>query len=680
MSQVHSHDPDLLVRPTTDPLAVVVTHDEMANAIRALAMEAVERAKSGHPGMPMGMADVATVLFSRFLKVDPTTPHWHDRDRFVLSAGHGSMLQYALHYLLGYPDIGIEQLKSFRQLGSPTAGHPEYGHALGVETTTGPLGQGLATAVGMAMAERILNARFGDALVDHRTFVIAGDGCLMEGVSHEAIDLAGHMRLGKLLVLWDDNAISIDGPTSLSTSMDQLSRFEAARWHVASVDGHDPAAIEAAITAALIVEDRPSMIACKTIIGFGAPTRAGAAKAHGEALGARELAGALANLRWPHQPFEIPEPILAAWRDVALGGAHARAAWDKRLATSEARADFESRLAGELPTELAERLEAHMAELVSAAPDIATRKASEMALGVINSATDLTVGGSADLTHSNLTLTAGMGAVAAGAFGGRYIHYGVREHGMAAAMNGLALHGGFVPYGGAFLVFTDYARGAIRLSALMGLRVIYVMTHDSIGLGEDGPTHQPIEHLAMLRATPNLQVFRPADAVETAECWLTALQSPHTPSILSLSRQAVPTLRRTLSPENLSATGGYVLRETDSARDVTLIATGSEVSIVARAADLLAADGIAAAIVSMPCWERFEARDADDRAKVLGTAPRIAVEAAARLGWDRWIGERGAFIGMTGFGASAPAARLYEHFGITPEAVAVRAKNLVRGA
>ncbi len=680
MSQVHSHDPDLLVRPTTDPLAVVVTHDEMANAIRALAMEAVERAKSGHPGMPMGMADVATVLFSRFLKVDPTTPHWHDRDRFVLSAGHGSMLQYALHYLLGYPDIGIEQLKSFRQLGSPTAGHPEYGHALGVETTTGPLGQGLATAVGMAMAERILNARFGDALVDHRTFVIAGDGCLMEGVSHEAIDLAGHMRLGKLLVLWDDNAISIDGPTSLSTSMDQLSRFEAARWHVASVDGHDPAAIEAAITAALIVEDRPSMIACKTIIGFGAPTRAGAAKAHGEALGARELAGALANLRWPHQPFEIPEPILAAWRDVALGGAHARAAWDKRLATSEARADFESRLAGELPTELAERLEAHMAELVSAAPDIATRKASEMALGVINSATDLTVGGSADLTHSNLTLTAGMEAVAAGAFGGRYIHYGVREHGMAAAMNGLALHGGFVPYGGAFLVFTDYARGAIRLSALMGLRVIYVMTHDSIGLGEDGPTHQPIEHLAMLRATPNLQVFRPADAVETAECWLTALQSPHTPSILSLSRQAVPTLRRTLSPENLSATGGYVLRETDSARDVTLIATGSEVSIVARAADLLAADGIAAAIVSMPCWERFEARDADDRAKVLGTAPRIAVEAAARLGWDRWIGERGAFIGMTGFGASAPAARLYEHFGITPEAVAVRAKNLVRGA
>ncbi len=660
-------------------LDMPVTHGDMANAIRALAMEAVERARSGHPGMPMGMADVATVLFSRFLRIDPADPIWPDRDRFVLSAGHGSMLQYALHYLLGYPDIGVEQLKSFRQLGSPTAGHPEFGHALGIETTTGPLGQGLATAVGMALAERLLNARYGDALVDHRTFVIAGDGCLMEGVSHEAIDLAGHLRLGKLVVLWDDNAISIDGPTGLSTSMDQLRRFEAARWHVAAVGGHDPAAIEAAIAAALAVEDRPSMIACKTVIGYGAPTRAGSAKAHGEALGAQELAGAFANLRWPHLPFEIPDPILSAWREVAQLGARARAAWGQRLAVSDSRDAFESRLRQDLPGDLTERLDAYASELASAGLEIATRKASEMVLGVINEATDLTLGGSADLTHSNLTLTPGMTPVAPGEYAGRYIHYGVREHGMAAAMNGLALHGGFIPYGGTFLVFSDYARGAIRLSALMGQRVIYVMTHDSIGLGEDGPTHQPIEHLAMLRATPNLQVFRPADAVETAECWLAALQSTHTPSVLSLSRQALPPLRRTSSSQNLSAQGGYVLRETNGDRDVTLIATGSEVSIAVRAADLLASEGIAAAVVSLPCWERFEARDDDQRLRVLGTAPRVAVEAAARLGWDRWIGQGGAFVGMTGFGASAPAARLYEHFGITPEAVAARAWDLVRG-
>ena len=659
------------------PAAAPVSHADRANAIRALAMDAVERANSGHPGMPMGMADVATVLFGRFVKIDPASPRWPDRDRFVLSAGHGSMLQYALHYLLGYADMDIEQIKAFRTLGSRTAGHPEYGHALGIETTTGPLGQGLATAVGMALGERLMNARHGDALVDHYTYVIAGDGCLMEGISHEAIDLAGHLGLGKLIVLWDDNAISIDGPTSLSTSTNQLKRFEAAGWGAVAVDGHDPDAVAAAISTARADTARPSLIACKTTIGFGAPTRAGTSKAHGEALGAAEIAGARERLRWPYPPFEIPAAILDAWREVALRGALANAAWTERLIAAPGRAAFEAQVSGALPADFATRLSAYIAELSTSAPDVATRKASEMTLAEINAATDLTLGGSADLTGSNLTLTAGLGSVAPGDFGGRYIHYGVREHGMAAAMNGLALHGGFIPYGGTFLVFTDYARGAIRLSALMGQRVIYVMTHDSIGLGEDGPTHQPIEHLAMLRATPNLQVFRPADAVETAECWLAALESTAEPSVLVLSRQALPTLRLTPVAENLSAKGGYLLRETQGDRDVTLIATGSEVAIVVRAADILAGQGIAAAVVSLPCWERFEAQTDAARAAVLGVAPRIGVEAAARLGWDRWIGERGVFIGMTGFGASGPATQLYEHFGITAERVADAARAFV---
>ncbi len=648
----------------------------MANAVRALSMDAVEKAKSGHPGMPMGMADVAAVLFSRFMKVDPANPHWPDRDRFVLSAGHGSMLLYSIHHLLGFADMGVDQLKSFRQLGSATAGHPEYGHALGIETTTGPLGQGISTAVGMAIAERLLAARYGTGLVDHFTYVLAGDGCLMEGISHEAIDLAGHLKLSRLIVLWDDNQISIDGPTSLATSMDQKKRFEAAGWHVLSVDGHDPAAIEQAIAAARAETARPSMIACRTVIGYGAPTRAGTAKAHGEPLGPDEIAGARAKLGWTYEPFVVPDDILAMWRSVAERGAAAFAAWSKRLAGSPARDAFAKQVATELSADVAAKLVAYKKELSETAPKVATRKASEMVLGVINAATGLTLGGSADLTHSNYTVTKGQGSITPDDFSGRYIHYGVREHGMAAAMNGIALHGGFVPYGGTFMCFTDYARGAMRLSALMNQRVIYVMTHDSIGLGEDGPTHQPVEHLAMLRATPNMLTFRPADAVETVECWQAALESAGAPSVLALSRQGLPTLRTAHTDENLSAKGAYVIREADGKRDVTLLATGSEVEIAINAADLLAGDGIRAAVVSMPCWELFESQDDAYRSAVLGMAPRVAVEAAARLGWDRWIGEKGAFVGMSGFGASAPAGKLYEHFGIIPQAVREAASRL----
>jgi transketolase len=650
------------------------THARMANAIRALAMDAVEKAKSGHPGMPMGMADVATVLYTKFIKLDPSAPDWADRDRFVLSAGHGSMLQYALHHLVGFSDMGIDQLKAFRQLGARTAGHPEYGHALGIETTTGPLGQGIATAVGMALAERLLEARFGRELVDHFTYVIAGDGCLQEGISHEAIDLAGHLKLARLIVLWDDNRISIDGPTSLSTSMDQLARFTAAGWHVQAIDGHDPAAIEAAITAARAETGRPSMIACRTIIGFGAPNKQGSEATHGAPLGAEEIAASRVRLDWPHAPFEIPADVREAWGVVATRGADARAAWQRRLAASPKGRLFAERMSGRLPAEATGALEAYRAELVRTAPKVATRKSSEMVLGVLNAATDMTLGGSADLTHSNYTITKGLGAITPESMAGRYVHYGIREHGMAAAMNGIALHGGFIPYGGTFMCFADYARGAMRLSALMGLRVIYVMTHDSIGLGEDGPTHQPVEHLAMLRATPNLNVFRPADAVEMAECWQVALETQSTPSVLALSRQNLPTLRTRQTPENQCARGAYVLREAKGPRRVTILATGSEVEIAMAAADALAKDAIEAAVVSMPCWDLFEAQPDDYRARVLGTVPRVAVEAACRLGWDRWIGERGRFVGMTGFGASAPAPQLYTHFAITAEAVAAAAR------
>jgi transketolase len=658
----------LVAAPTADTRAC-------ANAIRALAMDAVEKAKSGHPGMPMGMADVATVLFQRFMKFDASQPNWPDRDRFVLSAGHGSMLLYALHYLLGYPGMTKADLENFRQFGAPTAGHPEYGHAPGVETTTGPLGQGLATAVGMAIAERLSAARFGDDLVDHNTYVIAGDGCLMEGLSHEAIDLAGHLKLSRLVVLWDDNSISIDGPTDLSTSTDQCARFAAAGWHTQRVDGHDPEAVAAAIAAAK-ADGRPSMIACRTLIGYGAPGKQGKESAHGAPLGAEEIVAARAALNWSYAPFEVPEPLLAAWRAAGGRGAGAREAWDKRLAASPKARAFETFLKGDVSAEVAGPLAEFRVKLAAEKPKVATRKSSEMTLGVINEATGATIGGSADLTHSNFTITKGMGSVRPGDFSGRYIHYGVREFGMAAAMNGIALHGGFVPYGGTFLVFSDYARGAIRLSALMGLRVVYVLTHDSIGLGEDGPTHQPVEHLAALRALPNFLVFRPADAIETAECWELALAQSSTPSMLSLSRQNLPTLERPVT-ENLSAKGAYVLREPAGGRDVTILATGSEVEIALAGADALAAKGIKAAVVSMPCWELFEAQPASYRAEVLGTAPRVGVEAAVRLGWDRWLGDNGVFIGMTGFGASAPAAKLYEHFGITAQAVADAATTLV---
>jgi transketolase len=660
---------------TTDRQPVTADEATMANAIRALAMDAVQTANSGHPGMPMGMADVATVLFNRFIRIDPSRPDWPDRDRFVLSAGHGSMLQYAIHHLLGYDDMPIEELTAFRQLGHRTAGHPEYGQAKGIETTTGPLGQGIATAVGMALAERMMAARFGKALVDHFTYVIAGDGCLQEGISHEAIDLSGHLKLSRLIVFWDDNRISIDGPTSLSTSMDQPARFKAAGWHVQSVDGHDREAVAAAIGKARAT-GKPSLIACRTTIGKGAPNLEGSEKTHGAPLGDSEIAATRANIGWSHPPFDIPTAVKSAWEDIAVRGRAAREAWEGRLSSSRRRAAFERSMAGELPAGVGRALAAFCREHQGKATTVATRKASEMALAVINRASDMTVGGSADLTHSNLTLTSDLGTIKPGNFKGRYVHYGIREHGMAAAMNGMALHGGFIPYGGTFLCFTDYARGAIRLSALMGQRVIYVMTHDSIGLGEDGPTHQPIEHLAMLRATPNIDVYRPADIIETAECWELALAAADRPSVLVLSRQNLPMLREKYSPKNRSAAGAYLLREPAGRRDATLIATGSEVEIAVRAADLLAADGVRAAVVSMPCWERFEALDEEERETVLGSGPRVAVEAAAGLGWERWTGDRGAFVGMSGFGASAPAGDLYRHFGITAEAVAAQAVRL----
>jgi transketolase len=654
-----------------------VDEAQLANAIRALAMDAVQKANSGHPGMPMGMADAATVLFDRFINIDPSRPDWPDRDRFVLSAGHGSMLQYALHYLLGYDDMPIEQLKRFRQLGSRTAGHPEYGHAKGIETTTGPLGQGISTAVGMTLAERMMEARFGADLVNHYTYVIAGDGCLQEGISHEAIDLAGHLKLNRLIVLWDDNSISIDGPTTLSTSMDQLARFAAAGWNSVRVDGHDMAAVAAAIEKARH-SDKPSLIACKTVIGKGAPNLGGSEKTHGAPLGDAEIAATRENIGWHYPPFVVPQNILDGWRNIAARGKAARLDWEKRLAASPKREAFEAAISGRLPDAVFQALAAFRKANVEAATKVATRKASEMALGVINGATDLTVGGSADLTHSNLTITKGMDSIRPNDYAGNYVRYGIREHGMAAAMNGLALHGGFIPYGGTFLCFADYARGAMRLSALMGQRVIYVMTHDSIGLGEDGPTHQPIEHLAMLRATPNLNLFRPADIIETAECWEVALRTEDQPSVLVLSRQNLPMLRLAYTDENLSARGAYILREPAGPRDVTLLSTGSEVEIAVAAAEKLKAEhGVNAAVVSMPCWELFEQQEADYRAKVLGSAPRVAVEAAARLGWDRWIGDNGVFIGMTGFGASAPAPELYAHFGITAQAAADAALNLI---
>ncbi len=642
----------------------------MANAIRALAMDAVQAANSGHPGMPMGMADVATVLFNRFITLDPAAHDWPNRDRFVLSAGHGSMLLYAINHLLGYPDMGMDQLRAFRQLGSRTAGHPEYGHAQGVETTTGPLGQGIATAVGMALAERMGAARFGD-LVDHYTYVIAGDGCLMEGISHEAIDMAGHLGLGRLIVLWDDNRITIDGDTDLSTSTDQKARFAAAGWHVLSCDGHNATEIADAIEEARR-DPRPSMIACRTIIGFGAPNKQGGHDVHGAPLGADEIAAARKHLGWSHAPFEIPAEVYAAWAKVAARGAAAHRAWKDRLNRSGATEAFGVALACD-PAPLAAPMAAYKAQLLADKPKVATRKASEMALGVVNGALPFTVGGSADLTGSNLTRSKGMKSVTRDDFSGNYIHYGIRELGMSAAMNGIALHGLFRPYGGTFLAFADYARPAIRLSALMGVPVVYVMTHDSIGLGEDGPTHQPVEHVASLRAIPNLTVIRPCDAVETAEAWEIAMASKSTPVLLVLSRQNLPLVRDSVD-QNMTARGAYLLRDPGT-RDVTLIATGSEVEIALAAADQLAAEGIRAAVVSAPSFELFAAQDDAYRAEVLGTAPRVGVEAAIRQGWDLFLRPEDGFVGMTGFGASAPAPALYRHFGITADAVADAARK-----
>jgi len=651
----------------------------MANAIRALAMDAVEAANSGHPGMPMGMADVATVLFTRFLKFDPADAAWPDRDRFVLSAGHGSMLLYALLHLTGYPDMTMAEIKRFRQLGAKTAGHPEYGHAQGIETTTGPLGQGIANAVGMAMAEKLLAARYGQDVVDHFTYVIAGDGCLMEGISHEAISLAGHLKLNKLIVLFDDNKISIDGPTSLSVSDDQIARFKASGWDAVAVDGHDPEAVAAAIAKAQKTAT-PSMIACRTTIGYGAPKKAGTAATHGAALGPEEIAGARVKLGWSAEPFVIPAPILDAWRKAGARGAAPRKAWAERFAKLDAgkQAEFKRTHSGELPKNLVEVVDAYKKDLAEKKPTWATRKSSQEALEVITAAVPEMIGGSADLTGSNNTKSKVQAPITPDDFSGRYVYYGVREHGMAAAMNGMALHGGVIPYGGTFLVFTDYCRGSIRLSALMGQRVVYVMTHDSIGLGEDGPTHQPVEHLAALRVIPGLLTFRPADAVESAECWLAALQAKQ-PSVLALSRQNLPPVRTTHVAENLSARGGYILKDAEGPRRATIFATGSEVMIALAARDQLQAQGVGTAVVSMPCWELFDAQDDGYKAKVVGKGTaRVAVEAASVFGWERYVGEAGAVVGMTGFGASAPAEELYKHFGITAEAVTQKVRERLK--
>ncbi len=643
---------------------------EMANAIRALAMDAVQKAKSGHPGMPMGMADIATVLFARHLRFDPASPGWPNRDRFIVSNGHGSMLLYALNYLTGYADMTIDELANFRQLNSRTPGHPEYGHAAGVETTTGPLGQGLANAVGMAIAERHLAAEFGDDLVSHDTYVFAGDGCLMEGISHEAASLAGHLRLRRLTILFDDNAISIDGPTSLAVSDDQRARFEAYGWATRAVDGHDCRSIDEAITWAKNT-DRPTLLACKTEIGFGAPNKAGTAGAHGNPLGDEEIAAARAQLGWPHPPFEVPDSILAAWRAAGQTGGAAQRDWEGRLAATplDVRTEFERRQAGRLPAHLTKSVSELKNDIARERPVIATRKASQNALEVLTSTAPELIGGSADLTGSNNTKTAATDPMRAADYGGRYVHYGVREHAMAAAMNGMALHGGVIPYGGTFLTFSDYCRPAIRLAALMGIRVVFVMTHDSIGLGEDGPTHQPVEHLAALRAIPNLAVFRPADAVETAECWHAALERTIGPSVIVLTRQNLPPIRQAHIEDNQCACGAYVIANARGERTATSLATGSEVEIALAAHETLRRKGVETSVVSMPSQELFLAQPDAYRRAVLGSAPRVAVEAAVPFGWTRFIDDEDDLIGMRSFGASAPYKQLYEHFGITPDAV-----------
>ena len=649
------------------------TELQMANAVRALAMDAVQKANSGHPGMPMGMADAATVLWTRFLKYDAADPAWPDRDRFVLSAGHGSMLIYALLHLSGSSHVSMDDIRNFRQLGSKTPGHPEYGDTPGVETTTGPLGQGIATAVGMAIAERHMAARYGEDLVDHRTYVIASDGDLMEGISHEAIGLAGHLRLNRLIVLFDDNAISIDGPLALSETGDQIKRFEAAGWRACRVDGHDHDAVAAALEDAQ-TSDRPVLIACRTIIGFGAPSKAGKSSSHGAPLGEDEIAGAREALGWSHAPFTIPDDVAGAWAEAGRRGCGAREAWEARA--KSAPADFHASLKGELPKGWRAAIHGHAKAIAAAGEAMATRVASGKALEPLCAAVPDMVGGSADLTGSNNTRTSDAQPLTADNYAGRFIHYGVREHGMAAAMNGMALHGGMIPFSGTFLVFSDYCRPSIRLAALMKQRVIHVMTHDSIGLGEDGPTHQPVEHLAALRAMPGVRVFRPCDAVETAECWELALDYTDGPSVMALTRQKTPASRAGDGETNRCARGAYVLSPAQGEEKAALLATGSEVSVAMQAQVLLAAKGVGARVVSMPCWELFEVQDEAYQREVLGEGlARVGVEAACGFGWDRWLGARGAFIGMTGFGASAPAPDLYKHFGITADAVAKTAQG-----
>jgi len=651
---------EILARPITPAR-------RMADAIRALAIDATERSQSGHPGLPMGMADVATALWTRFHKFDAADPHWPDRDRFVLSAGHGSMLLYALIYLTGHAGLTIDDIRNFRQLHSPAAGHPEYGAHPAIETTTGPLGQGLATAVGMAIAERNMAARFGKSLVDHRTWVIASDGDMMEGISHEAAALAGHLGLSKLAVMYDDNHVSIDGDTALSCSDDVLKRFTAYGWAAKRVDGHDPAQINAALSFA-VRSKKPTLIACSTIIGLGAPTKAGTNGVHGSPLGPREAAGAKELLGWHEPAFVTPDDLKDRWHAVGARGAVARRSWLKRLARHNQRAEFERVIAGRLPDNWHEAVAELKQDIADSRPRLASRASSQRCLESLVPATPELIGGSADLTGSNLTLVRGMASISAGNFGGRYIHFGVREHGMAAAANGMALHGGIIPYIGTFFVFSDYLRPALRMSAIMRQRVIYVLTHDSIGLGEDGPTHQPVEHLASLRAMPNLHVFRPGDTMETAECWELAVRRSDGPSLLVLSRQPLQAWR-TDTTENRTARGGYVLAEAEGPRQATIIATGSEVPIAMAAREKLAEDNIAVAVVSLPCWELFAQQDESYRAQVLGGATRIGIEAAGAFGWDQWLGPDGTFIGMTGFGASASYEDLYVHFGITPEAV-----------
>ncbi|WHA41723.1 transketolase [Agrobacterium larrymoorei] len=650
-------------------------HDRMANAIRFLAMDAVEKANSGHPGLPMGAADVATVLFTKYLKFDPKAPLWPDRDRFVLSAGHGSMLLYSLLYLTGYEDMTIDEIKRFRQLGSKTAGHPEYGHATGIETTTGPLGQGIANAVGMAIAERKLEEEFGSDLQSHFTYALCGDGCLMEGISHEAIALAGHLKLNKLVLFWDNNNITIDGTVDLSDSTDQIARFKAVKWNTIEIDGHDPEAISNAIEQAH-QSDRPTFIACKTTIGFGAPNKQGTHKVHGNPLGAEEIAATRKHLNWEAEPFVIPEDVLDAWRLAGLRSTKTRQEWESRLEGTEGekKAEFKRRFAGDLPGNFDSSIDAFKKKVAANNPTVATRKASEDTLEVINGILPETLGGSADLTPSNNTKTSQMKEITPSDFSGRYMHYGIREHGMAAAMNGIALHGGLIPYSGGFLIFSDYCRPSIRLAALMGIRVVHVLTHDSIGVGEDGPTHQPVEHVAALRAIPNLLVFRPADETETAESWQIALHEKHRPTALALTRQNLTPARKEYEEKNLVSYGAYELVSASDAK-VSIFASGSEVELALKAAADLKVKGISTRVVSVPCFELFKEQPETYRKAIIGNSPvKIAVEAAIRQGWDYFIGNDGAFVGMQSFGASAPAKDLFQHFGITAEAVVAAAE------